>query len=131
MELETDGLSLRLEELLAAREIAKQSGNEQSMTQINAALSQVAGQMQAAGIEDPEAALYEYQARKADEAFQNQRVQEAGAQGTALGQRRGEEQGYRTGYDAGNPVGAAAKRLAESLGQGQEQVQIPQRPQFQ
>jgi len=129
--MDTDELTLRLEELLAARDIAKQSGNEQMMTQVNAGLSQVAGQMQAAGIEDPEAALYEYQARKADEQLQNQRVQEAGQQGAALGQQQGLEHGYRTGYDAGNPVGAAAKRLAESLGSQGEQVQPPQRPQFQ
>jgi len=129
--MDTDELTLRLEELLAARDIAKQSGNEQMMTQVNAGLSQVAGQMQAAGIEDPEAALYEYQARKADEELQNQRVQEAGQQGAALGQQQGLEHGYRTGYDAGNPVGAAAKRLAESLGSQGEQVQPPQRPQFQ
>lgn len=130
MEKETDGLSLRLEELLAARDIARQSGDEQMMSQVNAALSQVAGQMQQAGIQDPEAALYDYQARKAEEQMQNERVNQAGRQGTALGQQQGMEQGYRTGYDAGNPVGAAARRLAESLG-GENQAQPMEIPQFQ
>lgn len=130
MEKETDGFALRLEELLAARDVARQSGNEQMMSQVNAGLSQVAGQMQQAGIQDPEAVLYEYQARKAEEQMQNERVNQAGRQGAALGQKQGMEQGYRTGYDAGNPVGAAAKRLAESLG-GENQAQPMERPQFQ